>query len=80
MKGTPVVEGVKMGVNLHAHRNNLRTLVLGGCRETLPAGERRVFRHLSPRLIVTQRIASARCDWPACEQCGAQADRGGCGH
>ena len=41
-EGTPVIEGLKMGVNLHAHRNNLRTLVLGGCRETLPAGERRV--------------------------------------
>jgi hypothetical protein len=30
-EGTEVVEGVKLGVNLHAHRSNLRTRVLAGC-------------------------------------------------
>ena len=30
-EGAKVVEGVKLGVNLHAHRSNLRTRVLAGC-------------------------------------------------
>ena len=30
-EGAPVMEGVKIGVNLHAHRNGLRTMVLAGC-------------------------------------------------
>ena len=31
--GAPVTSGVKYGVNLHAHRNQLRTHVLGGCSD-----------------------------------------------
>ena len=30
-RGAPVTAGAKYGVNLHAHRNNLRERVLGGC-------------------------------------------------
>ena len=33
-----VVEGVKVGVNLHAHRSNLRTRVLAGCAAEEAAG------------------------------------------
>ena len=29
--GMPVTAGTKVGVNLHAHRNNMRTRVLAGC-------------------------------------------------
>ena len=32
-EGAPVLTGRKIGVNLHAHRNNLRTRVLAGCND-----------------------------------------------
>ena len=35
-EGAPVIHGQKLGVNLHGHRNNLRTRVLAGC--ATPAG------------------------------------------
>lgn len=36
-EGAPVFDGIKVGVNLHAHRNNLRTRILAGC--TGPGGD-----------------------------------------
>ena len=40
-EGAPLLRGRKMGVNLHAHRNNLRTRILAGCAHARPseAGE-----------------------------------------
>ena len=35
-EGMPVLGGLKLGVNLHAHRSNVRTRVLAGCPPATP--------------------------------------------